>query len=45
MDIYRSLYPSKDCADALEVETFSLFLKDAYRFDLAQIQNPEVQTS
>jgi hypothetical protein len=42
MDVYRSLYPSEGWPDALEVETFALFIKDEYQFDLAQIQDPEV---
>ena len=42
MDVYRALYPSKEWPDALEIETFAMFLKDEYRLDLAQIHDPEV---
>jgi hypothetical protein len=42
MDVYGSLYPSNGWPDDLEVETFALFLKDEYQYDLAQVQDPEV---
>lgn len=42
MDVYRSLYPSDGWPDDLEVETFALFLRDEYQFDLAQVQDSEV---
>ena len=39
MDIYRTLYPSKDWPDALELETFANNLQKTYGFDLSQVHD------
>ena len=42
MDVYRSLYPSKDMADALEIVFLAKNLKREYNFDLSGVTNSEV---
>lgn len=42
MDVYRALYPNEGWPDALELETFSIYLEKKYRLDLASIFNDEL---
>jgi propanediol dehydratase small subunit len=37
LGIYRTLYPSKNAPDALELETFAKLLHKTYRFELSTI--------
>ena len=42
MDVYRALYPNEGWPDALELETFSIYLEKKYRLDLASVFNDDL---
>jgi hypothetical protein len=42
MDVYRALYPTEGWPDALELETFSIYLEKKYRLDLASVFNEDL---